>query len=115
DLWVGTFHGICAKFLRRHCENVGLSRNFVIYDDSDQKAVVARVIRDLGLDDKRYVPKAMLAMISAAKRDGNDPSDFDLGDGFDKNIVTIGQEYQKALKRSNAVDFDDLLLLVLRI
>ncbi len=115
DLWVGTFHGICAKFLRRYCENVGLSRNFVIYDDSDQKAVVARVIKDLGLDDKRYVPKAMLAMISAAKRDGNDPSDFDLGDGFDKNIVTIGQEYQKALKRSNAVDFDDLLLLVLRI
>lgn len=115
DLWVGTFHGTCAKFLRRHHDAVGLDRNFVIYDDSDQKAVVTRVIKDLGLDDKRYVPKALRAMISGAKRDGDDPSEIDLGDGFDQNIVTIGREYQAALRRSNAVDFDDLLLLVLKI
>jgi len=115
DLWVGTFHGVCCKFLRRSGESIGLNRNFVIYDDSDQKAVMARVIKDLNLDDKRYVPKAMLAMVSAAKRDGEDPADTDMGDGFDENIVRIGQEYQAALKRSHAVDFDDLLLLVLKI
>jgi DNA helicase II / ATP-dependent DNA helicase PcrA len=115
DLWVGTFHGTCAKFLRRHHDAVGLERNFVIYDDSDQKAVVARVIKDLGLDDKRYAPKALRALISAAKRDGDDPYEVDLGDGFDSNIVEIGRQYQLALRRSNAVDFDDLLLLVLKI
>ena len=115
DLWVGTFHGICAKFLRRHHDEVGLDRNFVIYDDADQKAVMARVLKDLGLDDRRYVPKAMLSLISAMKRDGNDPAETDLGDGFDKHLVTIGREYQAALRRCQAVDFDDLLLLVLRI
>lgn len=115
DLWVGTFHGTCAKFLRRYHEAVGFNRNFVIYDDSDQKAVIARVIKDLGLDDKRYAPKAMRAMISGAKRDGDDPAEVDLGDGFDQNVVNIGREYQAALRRSNAVDFDDLLLLVLKI
>src|SRR5690606_3283868 len=77
DLWVGTFHGTCAKFLRRHHDAVGLDRNFVIYDDSDQKAVVSRVVKDLGLDDKVYAPKALRAMISGAKRDGDDPSETD--------------------------------------
>lgn len=115
DLWVGTFHGTCAKFLRRHHDAVGLDRNFVIYDDSDQKAIIARIIKDLGLDDRRYNPKAVRAMISGAKGDGNDPAEVDLGDGFDHNLVQLGKEYQAALRRSNAVDFDDLLLLVLKI
>jgi DNA helicase-2/ATP-dependent DNA helicase PcrA len=115
DLWVGTFHGTCAKFLRRHHEEVGLERNFVIYDDSDQKAVLARIIKDLGLDDRSYTPKAVRAIISAAKGEGSDPAEEDLGGGFDPNLVTIGREYQAALKRSNAVDFDDLLLHILRI
>src|SRR5690606_17079704 len=111
----GTFHGICAKFLRRYYDLVGLEKSFVIYDDSDQKAMMARVIKDMGLDDRRYVAKAMLHMVSAYKRDGRDPSTEDLGDGFDKNIAELGRNYQAALRRSNAVDFDDLLLLVLRI
>lgn len=115
DLWVGTFHGTCAKFLRRYHDAVGLDRNFVIYDDSDQKAVLSRIIKDLGLDDRRYTPKAVRAMISAQKGEGIDPAEEDLGDGFDPNLVTLGREYQAALRRSNAVDFDDLLLLILRI
>src|SRR5690606_38764745 len=74
DLWVGTFHGTCAKFLRRYHDAVGLDRSFVIYDDADQKAVISRVIKDLGLDDKRYVLKAVRSIISAAQRDGNYPA-----------------------------------------
>src|SRR5690606_9593351 len=66
-------------------------------------------------DDKRYAPKALRALISAAKRDGDDPYEVDLGDGFDRNTIEIGRQYQLALRRSNAVDFDDLLLLVLKI
>jgi DNA helicase-2/ATP-dependent DNA helicase PcrA len=115
DLWVGTFHGICAKFLRREHEAVGLTRNFVIYDDSDQRAIVARLIKEFELDDRRYVPRAVLSAISGAKSDGRDPAEHDLGDGFDPNLVRLGREYQAALRRSNAVDFDDLLLYVLRL
>ncbi|HSC87219.1 MAG TPA: UvrD-helicase domain-containing protein [Polyangiaceae bacterium] len=115
DLWIGTFHGIAAKFLRRYHDTVGLSSSFVIYDDSDQKAVVNRLLRDLGLDDKQYAPKYVLSLISAQKREGIDPSETPLGDGFDRNLVRLGEEYQAALRRSNAVDFDDLLLYVLRI
>lgn len=115
DLWVGTFHGTCAKFLRRYHDAVGLDRNFVIYDDSDQKAVLARIIKDLDLDDRIYTPKALRSMISAQKGEGIDPAEEDLGNGHDPNLVTLGREYQAALRRSNAVDFDDLLLLILRI
>jgi len=115
DLWVGTFHGICAKFLRRHSDAVGLTRSFVIYDDSDQKALVSRLIKELDLDDRRYPPRAVLSAISGAKQDGRDPAEHDLGDGFDSNVVRLGREYQAALRRANAVDFDDLLLYVLRL
>ncbi len=115
DLWVGTFHGICAKLLRRYHEEAGLSRSFVIYDDADQKAVVTRALKDLGLDDKRYPPKYVLSLISACKREGGDPRENDLGDGFDVDLATLGREYQNALSRANAVDFEDLLLKVLRL
>jgi len=115
DLWVGTFHGICAKFLRRYHDAVGLSRNFVIYDDSDQKAVVQRLVKEFELDDRRYPARAVLSAISGAKQDGKDPAEHELGDGFDPNLVRLGREYQAALRRSNAVDFDDLLLYVLRL
>ena len=64
DLWVGTFHSVCAKLLRRYAEEVGLKRNFVIYDDSDQKAVLTRVIRELNLSDQEYAPKVMAGLIS---------------------------------------------------
>ncbi len=115
DLWVGTFHGTCAKLLRRYHDEAGLHRSFVIYDSSDQKALLTRVIKERGLDDRQYAPKAVLGLISAAKQEGNDPSEVDLAEGFDRNLVLLGQEYQAALRRSNAVDFDDLLLYVLRI
>src|SRR6478735_7016400 len=115
DLWVGTFHGTSVKFLRRHHEAVGLTRNFVIYDDSDQKAVVARLIKEHELDDRRYPPRAVLSAISSSKQDGKDPAEHDLGEGFDPNLVRLGRDYQAALRRSNAVDFDDLLLYVLRL
>ncbi len=115
DLWVGTFHGTCAKLLRRYHDAVGLAQSFTIYDDSDQKALLSRIIKELELDDRQYAPKAVLAAISAAKREGHDPAETDLGEGFDQNLVTLGREYQAALRRSNAVDFDDLLLYALRI
>jgi DNA helicase II / ATP-dependent DNA helicase PcrA len=113
DLWVGTFHSVCARLLRRYHEAVGLGRDFVIYDDSDQKAVMTRVLRDLGIDEEALPPKLVLSLVSREKREGRLP-------GHPKSELTAStrqayEAYQKALLRSNAVDFDDLLLYVLTV
>src|SRR3954468_13737182 len=113
DLWVGTFHSVCARLLRRYHDVVGLGRDFVIYDDSDQKAVMTRVLRDLGIDEEALPPKLVLSLVSREKREGRMP-------GHSKGELTASarqayEAYQKALLRANAVDFDDLLLYVLTV
>jgi DNA helicase-2/ATP-dependent DNA helicase PcrA len=115
DLWIGTFHSVCAKLLRRYSEEVGLKRNFVIYDDSDQKAVLTRAIRELNLSDQEYPPKQMASLISREKREGRGPNEVKGDAGFNDALPAIYQRYQKALLLANAVDFDDLLLLMARI
>ena len=112
DLWVGTFHSVCAKLLRRYAEEVGLKRNFVIYDDSDQKAVLTRVIRELNLSDQEYPPKLMASLISREKREGRGPSEVKGDAGFNDSLPDIYVRYQIALRLANAVDFDDLLYLM---
>ncbi len=112
DLWVGTFHAVCAKLLRRYSEEVGLKRNFVIYDDSDQKAVLTRVIRELNLSDQEYPPKLMASLISKEKREGRGPSEVKGDAGFNDSLPDIYVRYQIALRLANAVDFDDLLYLM---
>ncbi len=115
DLWVGTFHSMCAKLLRRYHDEVGLSRDFVIYDDSDQKAVVARIIKELGLDDEMYPPKLVLSRIHAEKREGRGPNDVKLSHLFDVKMLGIYERYQQALLRASAVDFEDLIVHVMRL
>ncbi|HEY0463011.1 MAG TPA: UvrD-helicase domain-containing protein, partial [Polyangiaceae bacterium] len=112
DLWVGTFHSVCAKLLRRYSEEVGLKRNFVIYDDSDQKAVLTRVVRELNLSDQEYPPKLMASLISREKREGRGPSEVKGDAGFNDALPDIYVRYQIALRLANAVDFDDLLYLM---
>ncbi len=115
DLWIGTFHSVCAKLLRRYSEEVGLKRNFVIYDDSDQKAVLTRAVRELNLSDQEYPAKLMSSLISREKREGRGPNEVKGDAGFNDALPEIYQRYQKALLLANAVDFDDLLLLMARI
>ncbi len=112
DLWVGTFHSVCAKLLRRYSEEVGLKRNFVIYDDSDQKAVLTRVVRELNLSDQEYPPKLMASLISREKREGRGPNEVKGDAGFNDSLPDIYVRYQIALRMANAVDFDDLLYLM---
>src|ERR1700761_8003750 len=73
DLWVGTFHAVCVRLLRRYHEAAGIGRSFVIYDDGDQRTVMNRVIKELQLDDKRFPPRQVLARIHAAKQEGKGP------------------------------------------
>ncbi len=115
DLWVGTFHSVCSRLLRRYHEAAGLQRNFVIYDDSDQKAVVGRVLKELDLDDKRYPVRQVLSRIHHEKQEGRSPKDFEKNSYFDDAVGECFARYEQHLLQANAVDFDDLLLHVLRI
>ncbi len=115
DLWVGTFHAVCVKLLRRYHEAAGLGRSFVIYDDSDQRTVMNRVIKALDLDDKRFPPRQVLARIHHAKQEAKGPEDFEHESFVGPVIKRCFEEYQRHLKEANAVDFDDILLAVLRL
>ena len=115
SLWVGTFHATCAKLLRIHGAAVGVQPNFVIYDAADQKAVVARVLRDLDLDDRRYPPRAILAHIHKHKQEGRGPDEAASHSYVDDVALRIFRHYEERLRAANAVDFEDLILLVTRL
>jgi DNA helicase-2/ATP-dependent DNA helicase PcrA len=115
DLWVGTFHATCAKFLRLFPEAIDRTKSFVIYDTTDQKAVVTRAIRELNLDDRRYAPKAVLSRIMKEKQEGRGPSEMSLDNFLDDAIQKVYARYEDALRSANALDFEDLILSVVRI
>ena len=110
-VWLSTFHALCARLLRREAPKIGLSRDFVIYDSSDQVAVVKQAERELGIDDKFIPPRAALARISQAKNRREGPETLRATWNVrDEQIAKIYERYVEALKDSNALDFDDLLL-----
>ncbi|MGD0877880.1 MAG: UvrD-helicase domain-containing protein [Anaerolineales bacterium] len=109
-LWLGTFHSICARLLRRESEHLPFDASFVIYDDDDQQRLVKAAIRDLNLDDKTYRPQSVHASISRAKNDLIFPQDYPIQTYRDDKVKQVYQRYQELLKQNNAVDFDDLLL-----
>jgi DNA helicase II / ATP-dependent DNA helicase PcrA len=115
DLWVGTFHATCAKILRRFHTEVGLERNFAIYDESDQKAVITRILRELGESDRELPPKLVLSKIHGKKQEGQLPKDVEKSRSFDSKMLDLYERYQRALMAANAVDFEDLLLYVMRL
>ena len=114
-LWVGTFHATCAKLLRVHGSAVGVQSNFVIYDAADQKAVVARALKDLALDERRYPPRAVLAHIHKHKQEGRGPDEAASHSYIDDVALRLYRTYEERLRAANAVDFEDLILLVARL
>jgi DNA helicase II / ATP-dependent DNA helicase PcrA len=114
-LWVGTFHATCAKLLRVHGAAVGVQPNFVIYDASDQKAVVARALKDLGLDERRYPARAVLSHIHKHKQEGRGPDDAAAHSYVDDVALRLFRAYEERLRAANAVDFEDLILMVARL
>ena len=110
-MWISTFHAMCARLLRREAPAIGLSRDFVIYDSSDQLAVVKQALKELRIDDGLVQPRAALSRISHAKNTMQGPETFDSGwNPRDKQIGKIYAYYLDALRESKALDFDDLLL-----
>ncbi len=114
-LWVGTFHATCAKLLRVHGAAIGVQSNFVIYDGGDQKALVARALKDLGLDERRYPPRAVLAQIHKHKQEGRGPDEAASHSYVDDVALRLYRTYEERLRAANAVDFEDLILLVARL
>ena len=113
SIWVSTFHSTCVRILRRHIDLLGYDTNFTIYDTDDQKTVMKEVIRSLDLDPKIYKERTFLGVISHAKDELISPEEFLLNAGLDYKQQLYGRayvEYQKALKKNNALDFDDLIV-----
>jgi len=108
-LTIGTFHAICARFLRREADRLDVTRDFVIFDDSDQLAVVKQAMERLKLDDKQYRPQTLLGAISKVKNELIPPEDYPVQTYLDEIKARAYTEYQKLLRENNALDFDDLL------
>jgi DNA helicase-2/ATP-dependent DNA helicase PcrA len=111
---VGTFHATCARLLRRYGESSGLSKDFTIYDDQDQQALVKRVLRDLGLDEKRYQPKAMAGRINRAKQEVQGPDQIETPDAWSEVVRRVYTSYEARLQQANALDFGDLIYRTVR-
>lgn len=109
-LSIGTFHAMCARLLRREAEYLPVSRDFVIYDESDQSALVRRALADLDLDEKRYRPASVLAAISKAKNELITPDLYTSGSYYGEVVRRVYERYQQLLIENDALDFDDLLM-----
>ncbi len=122
-MWVGTFHGICGRILRENIDKYNtatgknLDKNFTIYDDSDTNQIITRAIKKLNLDDKVYQTKLVKSVISNAKNKMQDATTFATyaRDFKSQKIASIYEEYEKALNANNAIDFDDMLMLTVKL
>ena len=113
SIWVSTFHSACVRILRRHIDNLGYDTNFTIYDTDDQKSLMKDVCRKLNIDTKVYKERSLLAQISHAKDELLTPDDMEMkaaGDYNIKKVASVYREYQAALRKNNALDFDDLIV-----
>ena len=117
NVWVSTFHSTCARLLRRHAAALGLRASFVIYDDGDQQALLKECLRALNLDGRGITPRAVSARISLAKNELQGPAEFTTlaGDFLEERVAKVYRLYEERLRQANAVDFDDLLLLTVRL
>jgi DNA helicase-2/ATP-dependent DNA helicase PcrA len=114
ELWMGTFHATCARLLRRYAEPIGISKDFVIYDDADQKAMVKRILRDKGLDEKRYGAKQVAGRINRAKQELLSPDEVEISDPYAEVVRDVYADYEARMRRCSALDFGDLIYRLVR-
>lgn len=112
-IWVTTFHSTCVRFLKRYIDRLGYDTNFTIYDTDDQKTVMKEVCKKLQIDTKMLKERTILSAVSSAKNELISPEEYErlaIGDYRTGKIAQAYKEYQKVLRKSNALDFDDLLV-----
>ena len=118
DLWMGTFHSICVRILRKYIDRIGFKSDFVIFDTSDQKTLIKECLKTLKLDDKIFTDRAVLSEISNGKNEMLEPKAYAVkysGDFRKEKIAEIYEMYQKKLKENNAIDFDDIINFTIKI
>lgn len=110
--WLGTFHSICVRILRREADRIGYSRNFTIYDTSDSLSIIKKIMRDLTIDPKNFNPQSVQHFISGAKNELIDEREYSKykNSPFEEVTSKVYQGYQRYLKRADALDFDDLIM-----
>ena len=118
DIWMGTYHSICVRILRRFIDRIGFESSFIIFDTSDQKTLVKTCLKELNIDDKLFTDRGVLTEISNAKNEMLEPEQYAAratGDFRKEKIAVIYELYQKRLRENNAVDFDDIINYTIKI
>ena len=118
DVWLFTFHAFCARFLRMEIDKLpGYGGNFAIYDTSDSQNLIKQILKEMNLDDKRFQPSGILSRISNAKNALQDAAAFarQAGDFYEQKVADIYSRYEQKLQLNNALDFDDLLMLSIKL
>lgn len=117
-LWISTFHSACVRILRQHIERLGYKRQFVIFDETDRSSLIKACVADLRIDAERYQPRAIAARISALKNNLTDAEQFAKTSaqfGFDEAVSRVYSVFEEKLRESGGLDFDDLLMLTVRL
>ncbi|MFR6022472.1 MAG: DNA helicase PcrA [Clostridia bacterium] len=118
DIWMGTFHSVCVRILRRFIDRIGFDSSFIIFDTSDQRTLIKACIKNIGLDDKMFTDRSVQSEISNAKNEMLEPDQYTLranGDFRKEKIALVYEMYQKRLKENNAIDFDDIINYTIKI
>ncbi|MGD6843809.1 DNA helicase PcrA [Bacillus infantis] len=117
DIWISTFHSMCVRILRRDIDRIGFNRNFTILDTTDQQSVIKAILKEKNLDPKKYDPRAILGSISSAKNELIDPEEYAKAAGgyFEQIASDVYTEYQRRLRKNQALDFDDLIMTTIQL
>lgn len=117
EIWISTFHSMCVRILRRDIDRMGFNRNFTILDTTDQQSVIKGILKDKNLDPKKFDPRAILGSISSAKNELVDPEEYSktAGGYFEQTVSEVYTEYQKRLRKNQALDFDDLIMMTIQL
>ncbi len=117
-MWIGTFHAICVRILRKYIDRIGFTSSFVIFDTSDQKSLIKECMKELKVDDKMFNERSFMSEISNAKNDMVEPEEYARQTNNERRkevISSVYSLYQKKLRENNALDFDDIINYTIKI
>jgi DNA helicase II / ATP-dependent DNA helicase PcrA len=117
DIWISTFHSMCVRILRRDIDRIGMNRNFTILDSTDQQSVIKSILKAKNIDPKKFDARSILGSISSAKNELTTPEEFakTAGGYYDQVVSDVYTEYQKRLRKNQALDFDDLIMTTIQL
>ncbi|MFS0820656.1 DNA helicase PcrA [Bacillus sp. 1P02SD] len=117
DIWISTFHSMCVRILRRDIDRLGFNRNFSILDTTDQLSVIKNILKEKNIDPKKFDPRSILGTISSAKNELQTPEEYEktAGGMYEQIVSDVYKLYQKRLRKNQALDFDDLIMITIQL